>query len=473
MSELAIVWFRRDLRLADNPALTKAVETGSVLPVYIFDENDSDQPPRGSASSVWLHHSLENLNRSLGGKLLFFRGDPRQVLPALASAVGATHVFWNRCYTPHRVTIDERIKSQLQTNGVEVKSFNGSLLWEPWQVTKPDGSPYKVFTPFYRKGCLNAETPRETLPAPASINFAEVATQSAALEALDLVPRKPWANEVIKGWKVGEEGARAAWGTFVDHGLDGYKTGRNFPNKPNVSRLSPHLAFGEVSPHQIWAALAYQKDSEDVAHFRSELAWREFSYYLLFHFDGFAVENFNAKFDRFSWAFDSAGFEKWRHGETGIPIVDAGMRELWQTGYMHNRVRMIVASFLTKNLLLDWRLGAEWFEFCLFDADRANNRASWQWVAGCGADAAPYFRIFNPVTQSEKFDAAGDYVRRFVPEIAALPDNFLAKPFEAPHEILRQAGIELGRDYPLPIVDLKQSRSRALDAFAALKTAAE
>ena len=473
MSELSIVWFRRDLRVADNPALTKAVEMGGVLPIYIYDETDTDQSAKGSANSVWLHQSLKSLNASLDGKLRFFNGDPEEILPRLASEVSAKHVFWNRFYTPHRVTVDEGIKSALQEMGVDAKSFNGSLLWEPWQVTKADGSPYKVFTPFYRKGCMNAQRPRATLPAPEQVDFAEVELASQTLDALQLVPNMPWTSEVMKGWTVGEAGARAAWGNFVDGGLDGYKKGRDFPSKAHVSRLSPHLAFGEVSPHQIWAALEHQTDSEDVAHFKSELAWREFSYYLLFHFDEFATQNFNAKFDRFQWRTDNEALLKWQQGQTGIPIVDAGMRELWQTGYMHNRVRMIVASFLTKNLMLDWRLGADWFENCLVDADRANNRASWQWVAGCGADAAPYFRIFNPVTQSEKFDAAGDYIRQYVPEIADLPDKYLAKPFEAPSNILRQVGIQLGRDYPQPLVDLKKSRSRALDAFAALKEATE
>ncbi|GLQ16694.1 cryptochrome/photolyase family protein [Maritalea porphyrae] len=469
MSKKTIVWFRQDLRVADNPALNEAAERGDVLPILIVDETDQDMALRGTARAVWLHHSLLALDKKLGGHLQVFAGDPEQILLAVAAENGADAVFWNRCYTPHRIIADKQIKQFLSERDLAARSFNGSLLWEPWQVLKKDKTPYKVFTPFYKKGCLSAQAPRATVAAPSDISFVGEASDQSMIDGLELLPRHDWAAKMMADWQPGEQGAREAWAQFADNGLMGYKNGRNFPAKANVSRLSPHLAFGEISPHQIWAALEHQPQNEDVAHFRSELAWREFSAYLLYHFPTLPFENFNSKFDQMPWQIDQTALEKWQRGQTGIPIVDAGMRELWQTGYMHNRVRMIVASFLTKNLGVDWREGAKWFEHCLVDADYANNRASWQWVAGSGADAAPYFRVFNPVLQAEKFDPLGAYIRTFVPEIAELPNKFLGKPFEAPAQVLADAGLELGIAYPHPIVDLKQSRNRALAAYQTMR----
>lgn len=469
MSAKTIVWFRQDLRVADNPALTGAVERGDVLPIFIVDETDHDMALRGTARAVWLHHSLMALDEKLGGYLQVFVGDPEQILRVVANKNGADAVFWNRCYTPHRVAADKHIKLHLSDEGLQVNSFNGSLLWEPWKVLKKDETPYKVFTPYYKKGCLSAQSPRATVTAPQDISFVGKPTDSSKVFTLDLLPKHHWADNLLAEWQPGEQGAREAWALFADNGLNGYKNGRNFPAKANVSRLSPHLAFGEISPHQIWAALDHQPQNEDVAHFRSELAWREFSAYLLYHFPTLPTQNFNAKFDQMPWQIDQTALEQWQRGQTGIPIVDAGMRELWETGYMHNRVRMIVASFLTKNLGIDWREGAKWFEHCLVDADFANNRASWQWVAGCGADAAPYFRVFNPVLQAAKFDGAGAYIRQYVPEINALPDKYLGQPFEAPEHVLLDAGVTLGATYPKSIVDLKQSRNRALAAYQIMR----
>lgn len=468
-----IVWFRRDLRIADNPALFEAAKKGKVLPLYIYDENDSALPQMGSAQAVWLHHSLASLNQSLDGHLRVLKGDPLSILVELVSSSNADGVYWNRNYSPHRVECDTDIKQALEQQKLEVKSFNGSLLWEPWQVLKQDETPYKVFTPFYKKGCQSAAEPRRPLGKPDDISFVEKGDFDQELKALDLLPEKQWAEDIVDDWQMGEEGARARWAEFADNGIDGYKKGRDFPNRSNVSRLSPYLAFGEISPHQIWAALEHQPQNEDVAHFRSELAWREFSYYLLYHFPTIVDAPFNQKFEALEWVKDHKALEAWQRGRTGIPIVDAGMRELWQTGYMHNRVRMIVASFLTKNLQIDWREGAKWFEHCLFDADLANNRASWQWVAGSGADAAPYFRVFNPVLQAQKFDPTGDYIRQYVPEIAGLDDKHIAAPFDAPKDALEKAKIALGETYPNPIVDLKASRNRALDAYQDMKKANE
>jgi deoxyribodipyrimidine photo-lyase len=337
-------------------------------------------------------------------------------------------------------------------------------------VLKADGTPYKVFTPFYRNACLDpVNAPREPLAQPADLRFFECEAGDK-LTDLRLLPDSPWYEEMALLWQPGEAGAKKRLDRFLADGIGNYKEGRNRPDLKYVSRLSPHLHFGEISPNQAWYAAREHasKHPEDVEHFHSELGWREFSYNLLNHFPELPNENLQRKFNRFPCRDDADALARWQRGETGIPVVDAGMRELWRTGYMHNRVRMIVGSFLVKNLLVDWRHGAAWFFDTLLDADLANNSASWQWVAGCGADAAPYFRIFNPVTQGKKFDPDGAYVRKYVAELKSLPDRFLHNPWDAPAEVLKEAGIRLGQDYPRPIVDLKESRQRALDAFSGL-----
>jgi deoxyribodipyrimidine photo-lyase len=361
------------------------------------------------------------------------------------------------------------VKEQLQACDIEVRSFNGSLLWEPWDVLKKDGTPYKVFTPYYNKGCRNAEPPRKPLPGPKTLDLAQADADSCSLEDLKLLPGIRWDRKLENHWNIGETAAHAGLHRFLERGIINYKDKRNFPAQRNVSRLSPHLHWGEISPHQIWHSAACIGIGEDVEHFHRELGWREFSNYLLYHFPELPRKNFNPRFDRFPWADDTSLLTRWQRGETGIPIVDAGMRELWETGYMHNRVRMIVASFLTKNLLIHWQHGEAWFWDCLTDANLASNSASWQWVAGCGADAAPYFRIFNPVTQGQKFDPEGEYTRRFVPELDRMPDRFLFNPWEAPQDMLDCAGVVLGETYPYPVIDLKTSRDRALEAYAQIK----
>lgn len=434
----------------------------------------------GGASRWWLHHSLVALNESLEGKLLVLRGDPAALLPGLAQAMNADSVHWNRCYEPWRIDRDKRIKEALHGEDLSVHSHNGSLLWEPWQVLKQDQTPYKVFTPYYRRGCLNAAAPRTPLQSPAPITLIDAEIPPTfrnnigkqGINALDLLPNIPWDKTMQVTWQIGEVAAQARLKEFLDAGLDDYKQGRNFPERANVSRLSPHLHFGEISPNQVWAQAERIGNEEglddDLDCFQSELGWREFSYSLLFHQPTLSRENLQSKFDRFPWLNDKALLAAWQKGQTGYPLVDAGMRELWQTGYMHNRVRMVVGSFLVKNLLTHWHHGEDWFWDCLVDADLAANSASWQWIAGCGADAAPYFRVFNPVTQSERFDPNGTYIRKYVPEIAKLPNKYLHNPSAAPEAVLLEAGVKIGKDYPAPIVDLKESRERALAAFKSL-----
>lgn len=463
-----ICWFRSDLRIKDNPALYDAAKSGAILPVYILDDVNAGKYMQGGASRWWLHHSLISLNDSLQGNLLVYAGDPTEILPKIIDEYSIDAVYWNRCYEPWQIKRDANIKQALKEQGIEVESYNGSLLFEPWEILKQDKTPYKVFTPYYRKGCLGAaKPPRHPMPAPEKISFIEH-KRKTKIEELQLLPKIKWFETMQTHWRIGERGAHECFEKFLDQGLDGYKEGRNFPSQEKTSRLSPYLHFGEISPHYIWHKMQSLQNfdySADADHFCSELGWREFSYYLLYYFPDLPEKNWNSKFDNFPWEDDYSLLEAWQKGQTGVPIVDAGMRELWQTGYMHNRVRMIVASFLVKNLLIDWRHGERWFWDCLLDADLANNSASWQWVAGSGADAAPYFRIFNPVTQGQKFDASGEYTRRFVPELKNMPDKYLFNPWEAPDYVLAGAGVRLGGNYPKPIADLKNSRKRALEVF--------
>ena len=465
---IVIHWFRQDLRLSDNPALTQAAAAGRVLPIYILDDENAGSHAMGGASRWWLHHSLEHLHQTLSGHLNVYRGNAETILLELAKRHEAKAVYWNRCYEPWRIDRDARIKEQLKREGISAESFNGSLLWEPWEIKKKDGTPYRVFTPFYRNGCLGASPPRQPLEHPKTITLIRDIA-ALELENLCLLPKIRWDQQLAPHWKIGEAAAQARLRQFLKEGISDYKEGRNFPERNKVSRLSPHLHFGEISPNQVWyAARAYGED-DNTDHFCSELGWREFAHHLLYQFPKLPEKNLQAKFDRFPWRNDPIALQRWQRGMTGYPIVDAGMRELWQTGTMHNRVRMVVGSFLVKNLLLDWRHGERWFWDCLVDASLANNGAGWQWIAGCGADAAPYFRVFNPVTQGEKFDPNGEYVRRFVPELSKLPNRYLFKPWEAPGSVLQQAGVVLGQTYPEPIVGIFQSRMLALSAFAGLK----
>ena len=470
-SPLSICWFRQDLRLADNPALVAAAARGQVLPVYILDDENAGADRMGAASRWWLHHALGALDQSLDGKLYTARGDAKDILPALAARVGAKAVFWNRAYEPWRIVRDTALKSSLEESGIEAVSSNGALLWEPWEVRKGDGTPYKVFTPFFRRGCLAAPPPRTPLPKP-QLQLAD--PPPSHRDDLQLLSDEGWGDMLAPHWKIGEAGAMARLQDFIANGLAGYKDGRNLPAKPHVSRLSPHFHWGEISANQAWYAArdAGHVPADDIDNFCAELGWREFSNSLLYFNPELRRRNLQDKFDRFDWNSDEKLLKAWQRGMTGIPFVDAAMRELWQTGYMHNRMRMVTGSFLVKNLRLHWHHGEAWFWDCLVDADHASNSASWQWIAGCGADAAPYFRVFNPVTQGEKFDKDGSYTRRFVPELAGLPDKYLFAPWTAPQAILDAAGVRLGDSYPRPVVDLKQSREDALAAFARLRDTA-
>ena len=475
MTAPVIVWFRQDLRLADNPALYEASQTGApILPVYILDDANAGPWKMGGASRWWLHHSLKALHHDLSDGLACYAGDAESILTALARQTKAQAIYWNRCYEPWRVARDARIKTALAESGLTAHSFNGSLLYEPWSVKKSDGTPYRVFTPFFRKGCAGCGEPAQPLPAPQKITLMTPPEGAKPVAALGLLPDAVrWDLKMQPFWDIGEKGAQKRLDDFLDDGLDGYKEGRNFPAKNNISRLSPYLHFGEISPRMVWHSIRqrmiFENLETDGDHFLSELGWREFSYSLLYYNPALPTEPLQNRFQAFPWNKDEAALSAWQRGQTGYPIVDAGMRELWNTGYMHNRMRMIVGSFLVKDLLLHWSEGEKWFWDCLVDADLANNAASWQWIAGCGADAAPYFRIFNPVTQGEKFDPNGDYVRRFVPELATLPDAYLHRPWEAPPLALKNAGITLGQTYPHPIIDHKQARERALAAFQATK----
>jgi deoxyribodipyrimidine photo-lyase len=464
-----LVWFRNDLRIRDNPALRAAIDAGKrVVALYVHETDDALRQP-GGAARWWLHKSLNALEADLArldiGLSVVTGGAERTVLAA-AREHEATSVYWNRRYAPAERDIDAAIKSALGEAGCPAHSFGANLLAEPWEVKTLQDKPFSVYTPFWK--ALQKRGMPEPLAAPRAKGEGRKPVQ------VDTDYKPPaWSKKLERYWTVGEDGARTRLARFLDSRLAGYPEGRDRPAEVATSHLSPHLRFGEISPHQIWHAARHHADSggqgsEAVGKFLSELAWRDFNYHQLYHRTDIANDPMQAKYAGMEWRRAPHEFDRWCEGQTGFPIVDAGMRELWETGVMHNRVRMLVASLLTKNLLIDWREGERWFWDTLVDADGANNPGNWQWVAGSGLDASPYFRIFNPVTQGERFDKAGDYVRKWVPEIADLPDEWIQKPGEAPKESLAKAGVTLGKTYPKPIVDLKASRQRALDAAASL-----
>ena len=467
--KISIHWFKQDFRLQDNPSINYLSEKEEkTLFIYILDNNDALS--LGSASKVWLHHSLEYLNKQLNGKLLIFNDSAINVFKKLIQDFIISSVSWNRCYDQESIKNDSKIKIFLKKHIDDVKSFNGSLLWEPWEVLKGDGTPFKVFTPFYKNGCLAVTPPRKPLTKKIKIFDSKYSTNK--INFLKLIKKNKWASKITKEWKIGEEFAHEAMSNFFKFGITNYKEGRNFPSKQNVSKLSPFIHWGQISPNILWWKCNENNKSSNngnIETFKSELGWREFSYYLLYHFPHITEKNLQVKFDNFEWEFNKIYYQRWTKGQTGYPIVDAGMRELWETGYMHNRVRMIVGSFLVKNLLIHWKKGERWFWDCLFDADIASNSASWQWVAGTGADAAPYFRIFNPVTQGQKFDPHGEYIKKYVPELKKLPLKYLFNPWDCPESIAHNIEFEIGKHYPNPIVNLKESREKALKVFTSLK----
>lgn len=478
---LTLLWFNRDLRLDDNPALAAAVARGApVLPVYVLDDADAGEWAPGGASRWWLHGSLAALQEALrasGNALILRRGAAIDVLPALIAEAGADAVFWNRRYEPWARARSERLKALLRRQGIDARSFNAGLLAEPGELLNQKGEPFRVFTPFWRAlqargvDALEHAAPRR-LPAPATM------PPSDPLESWQLHPRRPdWATGLRALWEPGSAAAQARLAGFLAGAAPTYAAQRNAPGVAGTSRLSPHLHFGEIGPRQVWRAVhaAFERHSgaplpDGPRTYLSELGWREFSYHLLFHFPTLPHAPLRAEFAAFPWEENPAALAAWQAGRTGFPIVDAGLRELWHTGWMHNRVRMIAASFLIKDLLLHWRLGQAWFWDTLVDADLASNAASWQWVAGSGADAAPYFRVFNPALQGAKFDPDGSYVRSWVPELSGLPAPLVHAPWEARPVDLAAAGVTLGGNYPAPLVDHGAARQRALLAFEEIRT---
>jgi deoxyribodipyrimidine photo-lyase len=473
----AIVWFRDDLRLADNPALHAAAATRRPLVcVYIHDEQTPGIRSLGGAARWWLHGSLQALDEALtkhGGRLTILRGAGADTLPKLATALGAQCVYLNRRYDEPGRTIDATATAALERHKIEVACFNGRLLNEPWTVRNKSGRPFRVFTAYWR-AVLAQGSPEPALAAPRNLRFHTLPhglkPGAVPLVSLGLEPRSPdWAGGLRAQWQRDEPSAKARLMRFIKSALREYPTDRDRPDREGTSRLSPYLCFGNISVRQVWHASQdavrsnrSTANTRQLSKFLAELGWREFNYHVLYHHPDLAERNFQSRFDPLRWRDDRAGLSAWQRGQTGYPLVDAGMRELWTTGWMHNRVRMVAASFLIKHLLIDWRKGEQWFWDTLVDADPANNAANWQWVAGSGADAAPYFRIFNPILQGEKFDPEGIYVRRWVPELARLPAAVIHKPWTAKPAQLAAAGIQLGKTYPYPIVDHDKARHRAL-----------
>ena len=462
-----IVWFRQDLRLADNPALHTALKgEGIVIPVYIWAPEEEAKWPLGGASKWWLHHSLETLYSNLeeiGLHLTILKGDSEEQLKALTQSTKAKAIFWNRRYEPWALKREGHLKTAFKKEGIEVQTFNASLLFEPWIIANKQGKPYQVFTPFYNQ-CLLQGGIEEPLPKPKAGKGKKIA--GVSLKELDLMPHTPWDTGIAATWEPGEKGGWKRAKEFIQEPILHYTEQRDRPDLQGTSRLSPHLHFGEVSPRQLWKMIASRGGGEP---YLRQLIWREFAYHLLYHFPMTPEHPLRKEFSDFPWVYDADMLEAWQKGMTGYPIVDAGMRQLWNTGWMHNRVRMIVGSFLVKDLRLHWLEGARWFWDTLVDADMANNTLGWQWIAGCGADAAPYFRIFNPVIQGEKFDPKGDYVRRYVPELKKLPSRWVHTPWKAPRELLQECGIKLGETYPEPLVEHAQARDAALKAFSKIR----
>jgi deoxyribodipyrimidine photo-lyase len=473
-----LVWFRQDLRVADNPALSAALQLGApVVPVFIFAPEEEGTWAPGGASRWWLHQSLARLDedlRRLGSRLIARRGpDSLAELLQLARECDVTHVLWNRRYEPAIIARDQNIKAALSEAALEARSYNGALLNEPWEIKNQAGNPFQVFTAYWRHAQSLAE-PLAPLATPKHLPPPQTWPRSQSIDDWELEPRIDWASGIRTAWTPGSTAAHAALQLFLQEAWDGYKTDRDRPDVSGTSRLSPHLHFGEISPREVWhsvrgfALARGQHSSWRESQFLTELGWREFAHHLLYHFPRSPQRPLNARFDSFPWNHNATALRAWQRGVTGYPIVDAGMRQLWRTGWMHNRVRMIAASFLVKDLLQTWTEGAAWFWDTLVDADLASNTLGWQWVAGCGADAAPYFRIFNPVTQATRFDPEGTYVREWIPELARLPREWIHQPWAASPAVLSDAGVRLGVNYPQRLVDHGEARVEALKALGTL-----
>ena len=466
-----IVRFRNDLRIDDHPALAAAILRGEpVIPLFIWSPDEAGDWAPGAAARWWLDRSLRSLAADLqrrGSRLIIRSGDVHEQIAKLVEETAADALYWSRGYEPALLESDQQLETSLTKRGLEAVSFSGHLLFDPDDVRTKQGNPYRVFTPFW-KACLNLDPPREPTSAPRKIRAPQDWPASESIDSLGLAPQRDWAEQFSQRWQPGEQGANKKLKRFLKQAVADYETGRDQPDDYGTSRISPHLHFGEISPHKIWYALQTQSGAGSQAYLR-QLGWRDFAHHVLVHFPDTPDQPLRPQFGKFPWQHNATALRAWQRGQTGYPIVDASMRELWTTGWMHNRVRMIVASFLTKDLLIDWREGARWFWDTLVDADLANNTMGWQWTAGCGADAAPYFRIFNPVRQGEKFDPAGDYVRQWVPELKSLPKKWIHNPWDAPADVLADAGVELGEDYPLPLVDHAEARKAALAAYEKIK----
>ena len=479
-----IVWFRDDLRLSDHGALAAATQCGgSVICLYVFDQQSSAlrpplaRPP-GGAARWWLAQSLRALAKTLetlGAPLVLRRGPAAEVIAMLAREVDAAGVFWNEIVmAPHQAVADD-VAAALAEIGIPSRSFPGDLLASPASIRSKEGRGLRVFTPFWQR-VRNLGDPPKPLPTPKNLTPA-APVASEPLDSWQLEPVRPdWAGGLRQTWTPGEASAQSRLAEFLKTRAAGYSGDRDRPDRDGTSNLSPHLRFGEISPRQVWhaarfAAAERSATTDKIEKFLSELGWREFCRHLLFDVPDLAERNLQSSFDGFPWKADPEALKAWQNGQTGYPIIDAGMRQLWHTGVMHNRVRMVVASFLVKHLLIDWRCGERWFWDTLVDADAGSNPANWQWVAGCGADAAPYFRVFNPILQGEKFDPDGAYVRRWVPELRELPPDLIHQPWSATPLELKSAGVSLGRTYPEPIVDHKAGRERALAAYDKVRKA--
>lgn len=477
-SSPVIFWFRNDLRIGENPGLSAALADGRpVLPLFIYDEAGEGDWKLGGASKWWLHQSLCRLSEALeelGSGLVIRNGGSQDILTGLCQELGVKKVMWNRRYEPEIIKRDTSIKSGLQEVGIEVESFNGSLLLEPWEVKNKSGNPFKVFTPYWKQ--CKSQLSENELASTGAANYQHLCDEgrfpeSLDVEDLDLLPDIQWDAEFYDHWEPGEAAALKRLKEFTRKAFDDYSTNRDIPSIKGTSRLSPHLHFGEISPVQVWNHLASALPGDEWRHsqYVSEIGWREFAYHLIYHFPDTASKPLRPEFESFPWDNDQEHIRDWQRGMTGYPIVDAGMRELWATGWMHNRVRMIVASFLVKHLLVSWQEGSRWFWDTLVDADLASNSLGWQWAAGCGADAAPYFRIFNPILQGEKFDPEGKYIKRWVPELDKIPVKYLFQPWDLPETLQSALGCRIGEDYPEPIVDHKQARVAALAALDQIK----
>ena len=457
----SIMWFRNDLRISDNPAFVASAQHKEVIPIYIYDESYGE---KGGASKVWLHHSLIELGKKFQNKLQVFSGDSMEILSNLCVKYNVTAVYGSEFFDPKKRKLDDHIRKRLDARGIQLIISNSTVLWHPESIKDKEGKVYEVFSPYYRKGCLKAPSPKEPLGIPAHSLHSDL-TESGP-DRLKLLPKEGWDKHVYNNkWKAGSDEAEKILDHFLIDGVKNYKSGRNFPAENFVSRLSPHIAFGEISINEVWYKSLEIEQDKNVEHFRFELGWREFSYYQLYHWPSITEKNIKTSFDGYPWGYNESFFQAWCRGQTGVPIVDAGMRELWQTGYINNRVRLLVASFLVDYLMIDWRHGLKWFDDTLFDADTANNAASWQWVAGCGLDPVDYPRIFNPVTQSKKFDSDGVYIRRFIPELSELETNEIHAPWLLSEDKLKNYGLTLGKNYPRPIVDLEKAYNNAKKVF--------